>query len=72
MPKIDPFDNYSDGDDNWFIINKYAFLSELNAIKKALTDNGDIVEVDIGNGIFTAQLGIKEGVDPSNLINSQT
>ena len=34
MPKTEPFDNYSDKDDNRFIINKYAFLSELNPIKK--------------------------------------
>ena len=32
MPKTEPFDNYSDEYDYWFVINKYAFLSELNAV----------------------------------------
>jgi len=39
MPKTGPFDSYSDEYDDWFIINKYAFQSELNAIKKALLVN---------------------------------
>ena len=65
MPKTGPFDNYSDEYDNWFVINKYAFQSEINAIKKALPNNGDVIEVGIGSGIFAAPLGIKEGVDPS-------
>lgn len=65
MPKTRPFDDYSDQYDDWFVSNKYAFQSELNAIKKALPANGDIIEVGIGSGIFAAPLGIKEGVDPS-------
>lgn len=71
MPKTGPFDNYSDEYDDWFIINKYAFQSELNAIKKALPDNGDVVEVGIGSGIFAAPLGIKEGVDPSEAMREK-
>jgi len=71
MPKTEPFDQYSDEYDDWFIINKYAFQSELNAIKKALPDNGDVVEVGIGSGIFAAPLGIKEGVDPSEAMREK-
>ena len=71
MPKTEPFDNYSDEYDDWFIINKYAFQSELNAIKKALPDNGDVVEIGIGSGIFAAPLGIKEGIDPSEAMREK-
>ena len=71
MPKTVPFDNYSDEYDDWFIINKYAFQSELNAIKKALPDNGDVVEVGIGSGIFAAPLGIKEGIEPSEAMRKK-
>jgi SAM-dependent methyltransferase len=71
MPKTEPFDNYSDEYDDWFIINKYAFQSELNAIKKALPENGDAIEVGIGSGIFAAPLGIKEGVDPSETMREK-
>jgi len=71
MPKTGPFDNYSDEYDDWFVINKYAFQSELNAIKKALPENGDVIEVGIGSGIFAAPLGIKEGVDPSEAMREK-
>jgi len=71
MPKTGPFDLYADEYDNWFVINIYAFQSELNAIKRALPDNGDIVEVGIGSGIFAAPLGIKEGVDPSETMREK-
>jgi len=71
MPKTGPFDNYSNEYEDWFIINKYAFQSELNAIKKALPDNGGIVEVGIGSGIFAAPLGVKEGIDPSKAMREK-
>jgi len=66
MPKTKPFDLYTDEYDNWFVINKYAFQSELNAIKKALPLNiENVIEVGIGSGIFAQPLGIREGVEPS-------
>jgi len=71
MPKTEPFDNYSNEYDDWFITNKYAFQSELNAIKKALPENGNAIEVGIGSGIFAAPLGIKEGVDPSEAMREK-
>ena len=71
MPKTEPFDHYADEYDDWFVINQYAFQSELNAIKKALPENGDTVEVGIGSGIFAAPLGIKEGVDPSEAMREK-
>ena len=71
MPKTEPFDNYSNEYEDWFIINKYAFLSELNAIKKTLPENGDAIEVGIGSGIFAAPLGIKEGIDPSEAMREK-
>ena len=71
MPKTGPFDIYTDEYDEWFVINKYAFQSELNAIKKALPDNGDAIEVGIGSGIFALPLGIKEGIDPSEAMREK-
>jgi len=71
MPKTEPFDQYADEYEDWFIINKYAFQSELNAIKKALPNNGDVIEVGIGSGIFAAQLGIKEGIEPSEAMREK-
>jgi len=71
MAKTEPFDNYSDEYDNWFVINKFAFQSELNAIKKALPNNRDIVEIGIGSGIFAEPLGIKEGIEPSEAMREK-
>ncbi len=34
MSKTEPFDNYSNQYDNWFVENEYAFQSELSAIKR--------------------------------------
>ena len=71
MPKTGPFDQYADEYEDWFVINKYVFQSELNAIKKTLPENGDAIEVGIGSGIFAAPLGIKEGVDPSEAMREK-
>lgn len=65
MPKTIPFDNYSDEYENWFVKNHYIFQSELEALKKAIPNFGDGIEIGIGSGIFAEQLGIKEGVEPS-------
>ena len=71
MAKTEPFNNYSDEYDNWFVINKFAFQSELNAIKKALPNNRDIVEIGFGSGIFAEPLGIKEGIEPSEAMREK-
>ena len=71
MPKTEPFDQYTNEYEDWFVINKYAFQSELNAIKKALPDKEDVVEIGIGSGIFAEPLGIIEGVEPSKAMRER-
>ena len=71
MAKTEVFDNYSAEYDNWFEINKYAFQSELNAVKKALTCHTEIVEIGVGSGIFAEPLGIKEGIEPSKAMREK-
>ncbi len=65
MPKISAFQQYSDEYDNWFTINHFAFLSELEAVKMLLPVTGRVIEIGIGSGIFAKALGIKEGIEPS-------
>jgi ubiquinone/menaquinone biosynthesis C-methylase UbiE len=65
MAKTAAFDNHVDEYDNWFVINKFAFQSELMAVKKCLPPNRRVIEIGIGSGIFAKPLGIKEGIDPS-------
>jgi len=71
MPKTEPFDHYADEYDNWFINNKFAFQSELKAIKKVIPENKDGIEIGIGSGIFAEPLGIKEGIEPSKAMREK-
>jgi len=54
-----------------FIIILYAFLSELESIRKVLPVHGRGVEIGIGSGIFALPLGIKEGCDPSAVMREK-
>ena len=71
MPKTKPFDKYSDEYDRWFVVNKYAFQSELKAIKSVMPDSGKGVEIGVGSGIFAEPLGITEGIEPSQAMRDK-
>lgn len=65
MAKTSAFDKNYIEYENWFIENKFAFLSELEAIKQIAPIPEISVEIGIGSGIFALPLGIKKGIDPS-------
>ncbi|MBP1912933.1 class I SAM-dependent methyltransferase [Thermococcus stetteri] len=65
MPKIEPFEKHRDRYENWFERNRYAYLSELEAVKRLLPKEGRGAEIGVGTGRFAAPLGIKLGVEPS-------
>ncbi len=71
MPNTKPFDNHSDEYDNWFIENRYVFLSELEAVKMAIPKSGKGIEIGIGSGIFAERLGINEGIEPSKAMREK-
>jgi SAM-dependent methyltransferase len=66
MPKTKPFDQYSDGYDEWFDAHHEVYQAELETI-------GDMIpslqpkgfDVGVGSGRFAAPLEIKIGVKPS-------
>ena len=60
-----PFDPIAKEYDQWFDDNMNIFLSELNAIKYFLPNEGTGVEIGVGTGRFAMELGIKYGVEPS-------
>ena len=66
MPRIEPFERYPFKYEQWFIKNKYAYKSELLALKKQLPKSKNGVENGVGSGRFAAPLGIKHGVEPSS------
>ncbi|OYT16654.1 MAG: SAM-dependent methyltransferase [Bacteroidetes bacterium 4572_77] len=71
MAKITAFDLHVSEYDNWFVDNRFAFLSELEAIKSLMSQVDGVIEIGIGSGIFAEPLGIKEGVDPSGVMRKR-
>ena len=65
MPKIEPFERFRERYENWFERHRYAYLSELEAVRKLLPKGGKGAEIGVGTGRFAAPLGIKLGVEPS-------
>ena len=65
MPRIRPFEEYTDQYENWFEKNRYVYQSEINAIRVILPDFKNGIEIGVGSGRFAKPLGIKFGIEPS-------
>jgi len=59
------FDKHYKKYDAWYVRNKFAYISELEAIRKVLPKKGRGLEIGAGTGRFAGPLGIKLGIDPS-------
>ncbi len=59
------FDRYYRKYDAWYDRNKFAYLSELEALKKVVPKKGRGLEIGVGTGRFASVLGIEYGIDPS-------
>ena len=66
MAKTKPFDEFAFQYEDWFERNKFAFESELRAIKEQLPKSNNGIEIGVGSGRFAIPLGIKIGVEPSS------
>jgi SAM-dependent methyltransferase len=65
MPRIEPFEAYSQEYDRWFVRNKHIYHAEINAIKQFIPKDKNGVEIGVGTGRFALPLGLKVGVEPS-------
>ncbi|NPA52622.1 MAG: class I SAM-dependent methyltransferase [Aquificae bacterium] len=66
MPKIEPFERFTNRYDIWFKKHKYAYLSQLKAVDRLLPkDREKCIEIGVGTGRFAKPLGIKYGLEPS-------
>jgi len=65
MPKTEPFDKYIDQYEDWFVQNRYAYQSELEAVRRHLPAQGKGLEIGVGSGLFAEPLGISHGIEPS-------
>jgi ubiquinone/menaquinone biosynthesis C-methylase UbiE len=66
MPKIEPFESFSEAYDEWFERNEEKYRLELEAIKVFIHSGRNGLEVGVGSGRFAAPLGIKTGIEPSD------
>jgi len=65
MAKTKPFDEHVSRYEDWFEKNKFAFESELQAIRGQMPKNNNGIEIGVGSGRFAIPSGIRIGVDPS-------
>ena len=65
MPKIGPFEKYAGRYELWFERNRFAYQSELQAVKSLLPPRGLGMEIGVGTGRFAGPLGLRIGIEPS-------
>ena len=59
------FDRYYKQYDSWYERNRFAYLSEIEAIKIVIPKRGKGLEIGVGTGRFASALGIRYGIEPS-------
>jgi len=70
MPITQPFDQYYDEYERWFVENRNVYLSEIAAIRHFVPKRGLGVEIGVGSGQFALPLKVPFGIDPSeNMLN---
>ena len=65
MPITQPFDQYYDEYEQWFVENCYVYLSEIAAVRHFIPSSGLGMEIGMGSGQFALPLKIPFGIDPS-------
>lgn len=65
MSKAEPFDRHATEYDNWFISHRFAYESELEAVRQHLPQGRTGIEIGLGTGRFAAPLGVQFGLEPS-------
>jgi SAM-dependent methyltransferase len=65
MAKIGPYETHAADYDDWFSQNRFAYRSELQAVRMLLPRGGAGVEIGVGTGRFAGELGVPVGLEPS-------
>ena len=60
------FDRYYKKYDSWYERNNFAYLAELEVLKKVIPQASKGLEIGVGTGRFAAPLNITIGIDPSH------
>jgi SAM-dependent methyltransferase len=70
LPKVEPFDKHADQYERWFEENRFAYASELEAVRALLPGSGKGIEIGVGTGRFAGPLDIRLGVEPSPVMRA--
>lgn len=62
---VNIFDEYAEKYDKWYDRNRFAYFSEVEALKKVVPKRGRGLEIGVGTGRFARPLKIKYGIEPS-------
>ncbi len=64
---MEKFDGYANRYDIWFMENENLYRSEFGLVKKALgyISGKEVLSVGCGTGLFEQELGVKNGIEPS-------
>ncbi len=65
MNCIEIFEKYAQEYDEWFEVNRFAYESEVRALKMFIPKNSKGLEVGVGTGRFAVPFGIRVGVEPA-------
>jgi len=65
MARIEPFEKHYQDYEEWFSENRYAYESELEAVRQLIPVDCKGLDIGVGSGRFAAPFGVKHGVDPS-------
>ena len=62
---IQVFEELAAAYDGWFDLHRYAYESELLALKEFIPPTGNGLEIGVGSGRFAGPLGLRLGVEPA-------
>lgn len=65
MAKVKPFEKHAIEYEDWFTKHRFAYESELQAVKQHLPQSKIGIEIGVGSGRFAVPLGIRLGLEPS-------
>lgn len=65
MAKTEPFEKHAPEYEDWFAKYRFAYESELQAVRQHLPQSKNGIEIGVGSGRFAVPLGIRLGLEPS-------
>lgn len=65
MTNTEPFEMHAEEYESWFDKHRFAYQSELAAVRRIMPYFNNALEIGAGSGRFAKPLGIMKGIEPS-------